>query len=64
MQHPKQARPKRQTASETPKKAPSSGASAGSASGRQEKNDADDLLIVPDKFMPEWNYTIFPRTKK
>jgi len=38
--------------------------SADSRPGRQPTDDIDDLNIVYDEFMPEWNYTIYPRTKK
>jgi len=56
--------PEHKAASKEPKRKRSSGNSANSGPGEQPTNDKDDLNIVPNEFMPEWNYTIFPRHKK
>ena len=56
--------PKRKMASKVPKGQPASERSVDRRPDRQPTDDMDDLNIVPDEFMPEWNYTIFPRTKK
>jgi hypothetical protein len=57
-------RPKRKAASKAPQRKAPSRHSAQSGANQQPTDDTDDLNIVYDEFMPEWNYTIFPRTKK
>jgi hypothetical protein len=64
MRREQPTRPKRKAASKAPKRKGSSGNSANAGPGEQPTDNKDDLNIVPDEFMPEWNYTIFPRRKK
>jgi hypothetical protein len=64
MRREQPTRPKRKAASKAPKPERSSGNSADAGPNEKPTDDTDDLNIVPDEFMPEWNYTILPRHKK
>ena len=55
---------KPKAAARTPEKKVTKGSSAKSAFVPPASDIEDDLNIVYDEFMPEWNYTIYPRTKK
>jgi len=64
MRRPQTPQPKRKAASKAAKQRPPSRNSANTGAREQPIGADDDLNIVYDEFAPEWNYTIFPRTKK
>jgi hypothetical protein len=64
MRRPQTPQPKRKTASKPAKRRLPSGNLTNSGTRKQPTSADDDLNIVYDEFAPEWNYTIFPRTKK